>query len=466
MSGYHAPDSGTTLVVGGVPIPLPTTTDAVRDAGLRFVHQDLGLVPEASIVDNVLIGTQGGIGLAPIRWRRETRRVADVLGRLGLSVPPSATVGSLSAVERSLVAVARALVDVEPGTGVLVLDEPTAFLPEAEARRLFAVVRDLARSGAAIVYVSHRLDEVLSLTDRVSVLRDGALVFEGPTAALDEATLVRHILGEAVETFYPTLPPPGEITALSVRGLSGTTVADLSFDLRRGEILGLTGLVGSGYDEVPYLLFGALPSARGRLGIGDRVIEATVLHPPLARRLGLALLPADRQRASGAQDASLRENVGLPILSSLFRHGRLDAKAETAAARGVVRRFGVRPVEIELPLRAFSGGNQQKALLGKWLQTRPSVLLLHEPTQGVDVGAKQELFRHVEAAAAAGTAVLIASAETEDLANVCHRVAVLRRGELAGILSGAKATVQALDALAFGPGGETSGTAFSGESKP
>jgi ribose transport system ATP-binding protein len=211
----------------------------------------------------------------------------------------------------------------------------------------------------------------------------------------------------------------------------------------------VTGLGGSGYEELPYLLSGALPAAAGVLLVGGVRIAAKALRPPAARALGLALLPADRQRASAAQRLSVRENVSLPVLDRFFRWGLLQRGAERRATQAILQRFGVRPPDPEAPLRTLSGGNQQKALLGKWMQTAPAVLLLHEPTQGVDVGSKQDIFRKIEEAAAAGVAVIIASAEVEDLAHLCHRVAVLRGGRLAGDLAGSERTEQAINDLAF-----------------
>ncbi len=449
LSGFHVPDPGTSLEVSGRSVALPAAQAELRASGLSFVHQDLALVAEASVLDNILVGTARGPGLAPIRWRREARRVSAALQRLGLGISPYIPVSDLSPVERALVAIARALIDIEPGRGVLVLDEPTAFLPENETERLFAVVRALARSGVAVIYVSHRLDEILNLTDSVTVLRDGRHAFQSDTAGLAEEELIRHILGEDVSAFYPDRSPAGEETELSARGLTGSLLRGVDLEVLRGEILGVTGLAGSGYEELPYLLFGSQPAQSGTVHIGRREIDASHLDPALARKLGFALLPADRQHASGAQHLSVRENVSLPVLADFFRRGRLDGSAELKRVGEILRRFDVRPPRPQLPLRSLSGGNQQKALLGKWMQTAPKVLLLHEPTQGVDIGSKQEIFRRIEDAASAGTAVVIASAETEDLANICHRVAVLRRGEIAGVLTGSAQTPEAIDKLAL-----------------
>jgi len=450
LSGYHRPASGTTLAIGGEHFAFPLSPEKLRTAGLAFVHQDLGLVAEASILDNVLVGRFAGGRAAPIAWRRERERVRTTLARFGLDLDPSRPVSALSPSERAFVAIARGFIDAGgPAGRVIVLDEPSAFLPEADVARLFAGIRSLAASGRGVIYVSHRLDEVLEIAHSVTVLRDGALVHEGPVAGLGEDDLVRHILGEDVRTFYPALAPAREELALSVRELDGETVGGASFTVRRGEIVGLTGLAGAGHEELPYLIAGARRAAGGVVRIGERKYDARVLDPIATRAAGLALLPADRQKASGAQEASVRENVSLPVLARFARFGTIRAGLERLAAERLLHAFDVRPARSEAPLRTLSGGNQQKALLGKWMQTAPSVLVLHEPTQGVDVGSKQDIFRRIEEIAASGVAVLIASSEAEDLARLCHRVAVLRRGRIAGVLAGPDLTETAIADLGF-----------------
>lgn len=449
LSGFNRPRPGATLQLGEKRFDLPSAPEELRASGLSFVHQDLALNTDASILDNVLVGRFSGRGLTPIAWRRESARVERVLAFFGVSHPPHRLVRDLQAVDRALVAITRGFIDAQEHGGVMVLDEPSAFLSEADVNRLFAAIRTLAASGSAVVYVSHRLDEVLSLADTVTVLRDGVVVHEGPAASLSEDALINHILGEDIRRFYPALAPARDDVLLSVDRLDGALVKSLSLQLHRGEIVGVTGLSGAGFEELPYLISGALPSAGGTLTIGDRSFPARLVRLPLTRALGLALLPADRQRASGAQRLSVRENISLPILDRFFSWGRMDRRAERGAARTLLNRYGVRPADPDAQLGTLSGGNQQKALFGKWMQTEPRVLLLHEPAQGVDVGSKQEIFREIEKAAASGVAVLIASSEAEDLANLCHRVVVLRRGTAAGELVGGELTEQAINNLAF-----------------
>lgn len=449
LSGYHRPSSGASLQIAGRTHEFPVRPEQLRAAGLSFVHQDLGLVPDASLLDNVLVGRFAGPRLAPIGWRGEGERVRRVLARFGFDLPLERPVRLLSPVEKAFVAIARGFIDAEARGGVLVLDEPTAFLPQEDVGRLFAAIRALAASGQAILYVSHRLDEILEISGNVTVLRDGRVVHEGAIAGLSEDDLVRHILGEDARTFYPDLAEAGSEVALRVEGLSGGGLSNVSLTLRRGEIVGLSGLAGAGYEVLPYLLTGALPATAGTLSTPAHSLAISSLRPHVARTLGIALLPADRQKASGAQSLSLRENVSLPVLRRYFRRGRMQGALERAAAAKLLHAFQVRPPRPEAPLRTLSGGNQQKALLGKWMQTQPAILILHEPTQGVDVGSKQDIFRKIEEIAAEGVAVVIASAESEDLARLCHRVVVLRRGVVAGELSGATLSETALNDLAF-----------------
>jgi ribose transport system ATP-binding protein len=449
LSGFHSPRPGATLHLGARRFELPAPPEALREAGLSFVHQDLGLNPDASILDNVLVGRFGSRGLAPIAWRRESRRVERALAAFGVIHSPHRQVRELQAVDRALVAIARGLIDAQEHGGVMVLDEPSAFLTEADVKRLFSAIRALAASGTAVVYVSHRLDEVLSLAHTVTVLRDGLAVHEGHAADLTEDTLIGHILGEDIRRFYPDLAPPKSDVVLEADRIGGTLIRSLSLQMRRGEIVGVTGLSGAGFEELPYLLSGASPSTRGTATIVGRTFPARMLRPHLTTAQGLALLPADRQRASGAQRLSVRENISLPVLDRFFAFWRLNGRLERNAVRNVLQRYNVRPPDPDAQLNTLSGGNQQKALFGKWMQTNPEILLLHEPTQGVDIGSKQEIFREIEQAAAAGVAVLIASSEAEDLANLCHRVVVLRRGLFAGEMSGSELTEQTINDLAF-----------------
>ncbi|GAA0908372.1 sugar ABC transporter ATP-binding protein [Virgisporangium aurantiacum] len=412
LSGYHSPDPGARIHL-----------DAAA-----FIHQDLALVPSMTVLENLRIARfDTGFGWR-IRWSAERARVGRFLTQVGLDAHPDTRVGELSVTEQALVAVARGLADIEE-TGsshpLLVLDEPTAYLPHDGVERLFGVLRGLAADGAAIVFVSHRLDEVRELCDRVAVLRGGDLV-----ATVDATEdLLPLMLGRPVEELYPDTPSPDGEALLSVSNLSGGSLADLSFTARPGEIIGFAGLPGSGYDEVPYLLTGARPAGGGRIRFAGTELPAAAVRPRSAIRLGMALLPADRAQTGCAPALTVRENMTLPTLPAFTRFRAFVARRrERRAALEQVERFGISPRRTETALRYLSGGNQQKVLLAKWMLGRPKLLALHEPTQGVDVGAKREIFAHLSDAAAAGAVVLLSTVEHEDLAHLCNRVHVFRGG--------------------------------------
>lgn len=449
LSGYHAPDRGE-IVVSGERVDPPLTLTALRRLGVEFVHQDLGLVPTMSVLENLRVGRYATGPGGRIRWRQEARRAAELLRRFELDVDPGAAVERLSQAERAIVAIIRALSELEEhrGGGLLVLDEPTAALPAHEVGRLFDAVRRVRDTGSAVLIVTHNLDEVFEITDRISVLRDGWLVAARATAELDERSLIELIVGRELARLYPEHAGGEADVALAVTDLSGGRAHGVSFVVRRGEILGLTGLAGAGHEDVPYLVPGARRPAGGVVELDGRVLHDPT--PERASRAGLVLLPADRQRLSAIPGATVKENVTLPTLGAFRgRLGRLDHGAERRAVRDVLHRFEVTPPQPDRPLFTLSGGNQQKALLGRCLRARPAVLLLHEPTQGVDVGARAGIFAILREAASAGTAMLYASSEYEELANVCDRVLVLRRGRIAAELRGGGLTKESLIAQCY-----------------
>jgi ribose transport system ATP-binding protein len=441
LAGYHEPDPGARLEVGGRAVELPLRAGRAAGLGLSFVHQDLGLIDTATVLENLRLGLYETRPGWRISWSAERRRAREALAGFGIHVDPEAKVQDLREVDRAVVAIVRALDRLQDAeAGVLILDEPTSFLPRDGIEKLFAAVRDVAARGVGVLFVTHRLDEIAALTDRVSVLRDGALVATLDTASTTEDQLIEEILGFSLEKLYPSPRPHGGGTVLSVRDLAGSLVEGLSFDVHGGEILGLTGLQGMGYEEVPYLLFGVTPASAGTVELVGAPTDATTLSPHRALALDLALLPANRQRWGLIGPADVRENVTIPTLGGFFQRGLLDRNRETAAVAHMLAEFDVRPPEPNRPIDTLSGGNQQKALLGKWFATEPSVLMLHEPTQGVDVGARRQIFRQIRDAADGGTAFLMASTEYDDLAHLCDRVLVFRNGRVTAELHGADLT--------------------------
>jgi ribose transport system ATP-binding protein len=435
LAGYHTPDAGT-LMIEGRRVKLPITPRLSEACGLRFVHQNLALVPSFTVLETIRLKSWRR-GLAPIAWRKEASHVGGLLRSLGADIDPRAVVADLSPSERSIVAIARALQNLPAGRAAIVLDEPTAALGKADADRLFETLRRLKRDGHAILFVSHRLDEVLAIADRVTVLRDGHRVTTQRVGTLNEADLIKAILGRPMEALYPEPPSDVGEAVLRVNGLTGTRVRDVSFTIARGEIVGLTGLAGMGHDEVPDLIYGARKST-GTIAIAD--VEHRSINPRRSRAAGVAFVPADRESRGAAMRATVAENITAENVSAFFRHGWLHEGDEAKAVEQLLQDFEVRPADPSLRFGALSGGNQQKTLLAKWLQQTPLVLLLHEPTQGIDVGSRQQVFRIIKQTAEAGAAVLVISTEYADLAHICNRVLVMRSGRLVAQLRGAELT--------------------------
>jgi ribose transport system ATP-binding protein len=437
LAGFHAPEPGGSLTVGSQTVHLPVPPGAARRLALSFVHQDLGLIPSLSILENLRV-TRYQPGFARhIDWSQERARVRRALERFHLDLDIERPVSTLTPVERALIAIARAVSDASSQEGgVIVLDEPTSYLPANEVAALFAAMRRVAEAGTAVIFVSHRLEEVKAITDRVTVLRDGRVVGTVDTPQVSEAQLIKMILGREIEQLYPEVDPhPGDVV-LAARGLRGQVVAGLDFEVHKGEIVGLAGLVGMGQNEVPYLLFGATRARRGEIVLAGRAMAAASLTPGHAAAAGLALVPGDRLGASGVGHLTVRDNVSLPVLGMFFSHGLLSARREHEHVAKLLRSHGVRPPSPDRLLSTLSGGNQQKALLAKWLQLDPAVFLLDEPAQGVDIGARKEIFARMRAAADGGTSIVMASSDFEDLAHVCDRVLVFRHGRLASELAG------------------------------
>jgi ribose transport system ATP-binding protein len=438
LAGYHAPDPGAgTLSMGGREVPLPLAAGQSRKLGLSFVHQDLGLVDTGTVLENLRLGDyETGFGRR-ISWRRERRAAAQGLEEFGVHVHPDTLVGDLREIDRALVAILRALEQIKHSdAGLLVLDEATAYLPQDGIARLVAAIAEIKSRGFGVLFVSHRLDEMLELCDRVSVLRDGRLVTTQPTDTLTEESLIHAILGRDLGELYPEPHHSSEEVVLRASGLRTAILDGLDLEVRAGEIVGLTGLAGMGWEEVPYAVFGSVPDTEGSVAISGREHDMHGFTPDRAIPAGLALVPANRLRDGVVGEASATENITLPTLREHFRRGVLRRGEEVRAAEELMTRFEVRPLDSAQPLGSFSGGNQQKMLLAKWFATEPRVLLMHEPTQGVDIGTKRQIFESMRDAAESGMGIVMASAEVEDLAHLCDRVLVFRDGRVASELRG------------------------------
>jgi ribose transport system ATP-binding protein len=439
LAGYYAPEEQASLEVNGRPIRLPLVPGQARELGISFVHQHLGLVPEMSVLDNFIVGELSqGHATRPVSWSAEARRVRRILESFGLHLDPRATVAELSQVDRARLAIVRAVEEIKENLkgdgearGLLVLDEPTVFLPREGIDQLFALVRDVVARHASVLFVSHDLDEVQAITDRVTVLRDGRLQGTVRTAETSGKALVSMIVGRDLDEFEAE-PRGGSDhgRALVVRGLCGGGVDGLTFSIERGEILGITGLIGSGFEVIPYLLYGARQADAGEVELGDGKLEAPSLDPRQMLERGVVLLPGDRQLLGSVGELTVGENLMLPVLPEYANLGVLRPRALRRASKGLLAEYDVRPANPEAIYHSLSGGNQQKALLAKWLQTEPSLVLVHEPTQGVDVGARQQIFAMFDRAAREGLAILCATSDYDQLARICDRVLVFGNGKV------------------------------------
>lgn len=444
LSGFHTPDPGASLAINGTELHLPMKPGEQVELGMGFVHQDLGLFETGTVLENLRIGTYDtGIGWR-VHWRSERAHARRLLGRFGLDLSPDTVLADVSQVERAMVALVRAIDHLSGHEhALLVLDEPTSYLPKDATERLFAAVREVAAMQFGVLFVTHRLEEVGALCDRISVLRDGKLVHAGPAATPDDE-LVHHIVGSAIDDLYPDPhpAPARDETILDVRDLSGAGLRSVSFHVRPGEIVGLTGLLGMGYERVAGLLFGSERAESGAVSIGGQALEMRSHSPRRAMRRGLAFIPANRLRDGAVESAPVGENITMATLGRYFTRGRLQKDAERRDALDSMIEFQVHPPDVARPLGDLSGGNQQKAVLAKWFIREPRVLILQEPTQGVDIGARRQIFAKIAEMASSGTGIIISSAEYEDLAHLCDRVLVFRHGAIHSELHGEVLTPQ------------------------
>jgi ribose transport system ATP-binding protein len=450
LGGYHSPDPGRgDVVIAGKSLDLGSTKSA-HALGLRIVHQDLGLVAESSVLDNLAIGAGFPTRFGTIHHARSRREASEALAAVGLDISPTRRVAELSASQRTGVALARALSRHGGQVTVLILDEPTATLPAREVAHLHEMVKTAASQGVAILYVTHHLDEVFRLADRVSVLRDGHMVLTQDVADASREDIIHALVGGVVEPVRrerSEAPSVDTRPVLTVSGLRGDALESVDFEVRSGEIVGVYGLTGSGRESLLGTIFGA----REREG-GDVHVDGASLapRPASAIKKGVAYLAPDRKRGGGLMEMTALENLTLPAMKKFFRGGFLRMRAELAESRQWMDRLTVRPeAAMKAPLASFSGGNQQKILIGKWIRLSPRVMLLDEPTQGVDVGAKAQLHRHIIEVSDAGAAVVISSTDAEEIAVLCDRVLIIQSGVIAEELTGSDISVAELDRRVF-----------------
>ena len=444
LSGFHMPEPGASIAIAGQEVSLPLHAAALRSLGVRFVHQDLGLAPTLTVAENLFVDELAAGGLRTISRSADHRRAREVLAPFGRILDPAAKTGSLTPADQAHLALVRAVSQMRQHRaraggqpGLLVLDEVTAFLPGEDREQLFALIREIVAAGDSVLFVSHYLDEVLEVTSRVTILRDGRVVHEAATEGLDSDLLVELIIGRALTgQLGNDRVAHSEDSAAAVVGLRGPMVHGVDFAVHPGEVLGLTGLLGSGFEQVPSLLFGATTASAGTLQLGQDTIELSALTPADAVRRGLALVPADRRSAGAAMALTVAENLTLQVLGGYTRMRTLQRRRLARDTRSLLVEYDVRPPEPAAKLSTLSGGNQQKVVLAKWLSAKPSLLLLDEPTVGIDVGSREDILLRIRAVARGGVPVICATSDPDQLSELCDRVLVFGRGRITAELSG------------------------------
>ena len=460
LSGVLPAESGGTIEIGPHPAAVPTdkwTAERARHAGVHVVHQDLGVFPDLSVMENLTIGrgydsSLGGV----IRWHAVRSRAEKSIRQFGIDARPTAPLRGLSQSNRTLVAIARALQDEVEGEphGLLILDEPTASLPGDEAKALLSTMRRYADEGQAILFVSHRLDEVLQNSDRVTAFRDGRVVGTWATAEMDNDMLVEAIVGTAPGRAFPDAPisaaaspdapapspdtprtpAAAGVPRLALRGVAAGPLEGVDLEVGPGEVVGIAGLLGSGRSSLLRVIFGALPIEAGSILIDGRAV--VFRHSGDAVRAGVAYVPENRMGDACFPDLPVHYNISMAAISRYWSGWRLHHRRERSAARDLMTRFRVKAPSERVTIGSLSGGNQQKVIMARWLGNGPSLLLLDEPTQGVDVGARAEIHQLIRQAAQRGAAVLLVASDPEELAHGADRVVVLASGRIAATLRG------------------------------
>jgi rhamnose transport system ATP-binding protein len=445
ITGAHRPDAGTIEIAGQTVDHLDPTKS--RQLGVAVIYQQPALFPDLTVAENIGLRLERGGPWRLIRWGSRRKRAAQLLARVGASISPDALVRDLSMPQQQLVEIASAL---GGKAKILILDEPTASLSDREVENLFRVIRELRAHGVGMVYISHRLEELPKIADRVTVLRDGNYVGTRNVAEVDRAEMIRLMVGRSLDAVFPKVDVPIGDVVLETRNLTCAAggVRDVDITVRAGEILGLAGLVGAGRTELARVLFGLTPADSGEIVFhGNAVI---VNNPAAAVRLGVAYVPEDRRRHGVILDMPVDANTTLAVLKSISRGGLIDFAAERRIARDFVQRLGVKTPGIDAPVGNLSGGNQQKVALARWLAANPAVIILDEPTQGVDVGAKSEIHKLMGELARRGLAIIMISSELPEILGMSDRIAVMHAGEIVGTLTRKEATQERVLELALG----------------
>lgn len=445
LSGAYRPDSGKIWIDEKQVEHL--SPRSARQLGVTTIYQEFNLIPDLSVAENIFLGSfpTRGKWFSRLDFGKMREEAHAFLKRFGMEVDPDVPVHSLSIAQQQLVEIAKAL---SIRARMIILDEPTATLTSREISRLFELIVQLKEEGIGVVYISHRLEEVKAIGDRVTVLHDGVKVGTWDAKSISPEELIRAMVGREVETQTAFASRQGE-TALELKGVSrGTVLQNISFQMRKGEILGLAGLVGAGRTEVARAIFGADPIDQGEVWV-----EGKKIHHPSCRdsvRLGIGFLPEDRKTEGLILNFGVQENISLSSLGKVSRLGFINRKAEKSVAHRTIQELSIRTGSASTPVRFLSGGNQQKVVLAKWLFTEARLLIFDEPTRGIDVGAKEEFYRLIQGCAEAGAAVLFISSELSELIRLCSRLLVMRGGRIVGEVSRKDFNEERILSLAFG----------------
>ena len=445
ITGVLTADSGT-LKVNGHAIA-HNNPRISRSLGIAVIYQQPSLFPHLSVAENIALSLESGNGLRKVNWQTRRARACELLERAGASIHPDRTAATLSMPEQQIVEIAKAM---GAEARFLIMDEPTASLTSLEVERLFRVIAVLREQGAGVIYISHRLDEIFAIADRVTVLRDGQAVGTFLKDDLDNEKLIRLMVGRELSKVFPKRTVPlGEI-ALELRRLSSRAagVHEVSLDVRSGEILGLAGLVGSGRTQLAETIFGLTPADSGEMLLRGEPLR--ISSPTQAIGHGIAYVPEDRRRHGVILEMPVRANISLASLGNVSRRGLIDGAAERELAQTYIGQLRIKASSVDSETAALSGGNQQKVALARWLATGPAVLILDEPTQGVDVGSKSEIHKLMVDLAERGLAIVMISSELPEIIGMSDRIAVMHAGSLRGTLAREEATPQKILAMALG----------------
>lgn len=448
ISGVYKPDHGS-LSVHANEVHFQTPLEA-QAAGIATIYQELLLFPALTVAENIFMGHPPRNRFGGVDWPTMRSKAAEFLRSLDIfDLEPTEIVGALSIGNRQRVEIAKAL---SRDARLLIMDEPTAALTEADVERLFDIVRKLRKRDVGIIYISHRLDEVFELADRVTVLRDGNYVGTSPVAETSKDDLIRMMVGRSIDALFPKRKAALGDVILKVENLNRRPLTkDVSFSIRSGEIVGLAGLVGAGRSELAQAIFGVTPADSGDVLLAGQ--ETSITSPIDAKRLGIAYVPEDRGIQGLVRPMNLRENIAMAVLDRLARANVINPRKEQVLARDAIKQFGIRTSSTEQVVNKLSGGNQQKAVLAKWLATDPKLLIMDEPTRGVDVGAKAEIHRLMGELVDRGLAILMISSELPEIMGMSDRILVMREGQLVAEFDRDEADQEKIAAAMMGAGG-------------